>query len=73
MGGECTCSPSKDEKFLYVQKGSMFLIEKKIFNDIWRQIFIMKPIVCKYRKLLDCESTSYELRANTPAVESVTF
>ena len=34
MGGEYTCSPSKDEKFLYVQNGSMFLLEKKIFNDI---------------------------------------
>ena len=28
---------------------------------------------CKYRVLLDCELTSYELRANTPAVESVPF
>ena len=33
----------------------------------------MKPIICKYRVLLDCESTSYKLRANTPAVESVPF
>ena len=33
----------------------------------------MKPITCKYRVLLDCESTSYKLRANTPTIESVPF
>ena len=26
-------------------------------------ISIMKAIICKYRVLLECESTSYELRA----------
>ena len=33
----------------------------------------MKPIICEYRVLLDCESTNYVLRANTAAVESVPF
>ena len=33
----------------------------------------MKPIISKYIVLLDYESTSYELRANTPAVESAPF
>ena len=31
----------------------------------------MKPIVCKNRVLLECDSTSYELRAKTPTVASV--
>ena len=34
-------------------------------------ISIMKPIVCKYRVILNCESISYEVRANQPTVASV--
>ena len=34
-------------------------------------ISIMKPIVCKYRVLLNYESVSYEVRANQPTVASV--
>ena len=41
--------------------------------NVLRQISIMKPTICKYRVLLDCKSTSYELQANTPAVECVPF
>ena len=37
------------------------------------KISIMKPIICKHRVLLDCESTTYELQVNTPAVKSVPF
>ena len=33
----------------------------------------MESIICKYRVLLDRESTSYEPEANTPAVEIVPF
>ena len=33
-------------------------------NNFQQQIFIMKSIVCKCRVLVECESTSYELRAN---------
>ena len=28
------------------------------------QISTLKPIVCKYKVLIECESTSYELGAN---------
>ena len=41
--------------------------EEIINNDHW-QISIMKPIVCKYRVLLEREWTSYESGANNSRV-----
>ena len=59
----------------YQSNFPLFILMSIFLHNIYIifKISIMKPIICKYRVLLDCESTSYELRANKPAVESVPF